>query len=115
MNSRQMSKQFTTEYLNYIETETWKAKSKVYYDLFKSQEAYKIIIEKSWKRCEQFMVVKQKKKKIGSFRSSFRKELKKIENSENLVMESKSLSPDCGFLENLFIFLLDQEMLRKFL
>ncbi|GAB6018911.1 hypothetical protein CHUAL_000564 [Chamberlinius hualienensis] len=83
MDSRQLSKEFIKEFLELYRSQEclWNTQIKEYNDRVKKQESYAVLIEKLKevdKAADREAVIR----KIDSFRSSFRKEIKKINLSK---------------------------------
>lgn len=113
MDSRNVSKEFITEFLELYRSFPclWKIKSKDYSDRDKKRCAYEALVDK-FKEVQEDVTKETVVKKIDSFRGSFRKELKKLEASKKSGAGTTDLyKPKLWYFYNLY-FLIDQETPR---
>lgn len=101
------NKSFFLEFLEiYRKNEClWKVKSKYYYNKTKKKEGYAQLLAKG-RTADPNFTEDDVKKKINNFRSSFRKEYKKV--SASVTEENEPYVPKLWYYDNL-LFLKDEE------
>lgn len=109
-----MSKQFIVEFIEAYRKFPclWKVKSGEYRDRNKKCKAYEELLQK-YKEIDEGASVQTVKNKIDSMRASFRRELKKIKESQRSgAGEDEVYTPHLWYFEHLK-FLSDQEIPRE--
>lgn len=111
MDARALPRKFVLEFLDIYRSQEclWKVKSKDYHDKFKRQEAYNILAEKL-RQMDPDITRETIARKIDSFRSCFRKEMRKVKLSK--ASGGPVYKPRLWYFDHL-TFLVDQDQPDK--